>query len=233
VTDSIPTRIPTLDATGLTKRYGRVVALDDVDFAVFPGEVLAVVGDNGTGKSTLIKCLAAVENPDSGIIRLEGEPTRFRRADDARIAGINAVHQSLRADAAIDLGTSLFRDHRVYPEGGFGWVAKQLERRGLRAPRALSTKVVLLDEPTASLGKRESTQVMSVIDMLRGRGLPIVVVLHDLPRAFDIADRVHVQVDGRRAAVVDPRRINVADALAIMRGDLQVPAADQALGPLR
>jgi len=222
-----------LEATGLTKRYGRVVALDDVDFAVFGGEVLAVIGDNGTGKSTLIKCLCGVETPDAGVIQLEGEPMWFRRPEDARIAGINTVHQSLRADAALDLGTSLFRDHQVHPEGGLGWVAKQLEQRGWRTPRALSTKVVLLDEPTASLGKRESAQVMSVIDTLRRRGLPIVVVLHDVPAAFAIADRVHVQADGRRAAVVDPQRVSVADAIAIMRGDLHVDVEDQALGPSR
>jgi len=231
VTDPTPTRTPTLEAFGLTKRYGRVTALDDVDFAVFAGEVLAVIGDNGTGKSTLIKCLAGVEVPDAGAIRLEGAPVRFRGPNDARLAGINTVHQSLHADAALDLGTSLFRDHQVHPPGGLAWVAKQLERKGLRTPRALSTKVVLLDEPTASLGKQESTQVMNVVDMLRRRGLPIVVVLHDVPRAFEIADRVDVQVDGRRAAVVDPHRASVADALAIMCGDLKVDIEDQALGP--
>jgi len=231
VTDPTPTRTPTLEAFGLTKRYGRVTALDDVDFAVFAGEVLAVIGDNGTGKSTLIKCLAGVEVPDAGIIRLEGAPVRFRGTNDARLAGINTVHQSLHADAALDLGTSLFRDHQVHPPGGLAWVAKQLERKGLRTPRALSTKVVLLDEPTASLGKQESTQVMNVVDMLRRRRLPTVIVLHDVPRAFEIADRVHVQVDGRRAAVVDPHRASVADALAIMCGDLKVDIEDQALGP--
>jgi len=231
VTDRVRTRTPTLEATGLTRRYGLVTALDDVDFAVYSSEVLAVIGDNGTGKSTLIKCLAGVEVPDAGIIRLEGAPVRFRGPNDARLAGINTVHQSLRADAALDLGTSLFRDHQVHPPGGLAWVAKQLERKGLRTPRALSTKVVLLDEPTASLGKRESTQVMNVIDMLRRRGLPIVVVLHDVPRAFEIADRVHMQVDGRRAAVVDPHGVSVADALAIMRGNLKVDIEDQALGP--
>jgi fructose transport system ATP-binding protein len=231
VTDPTPTRTPTLEAFGLTKRYGRVTALDDVDFAVFAGEVLAVIGDNGTGKSTLIKCLAGVEVPDAGAIRLEGAPVRFRGPNDARLAGINTVHQSLHADDALDLGTSLFREHQVHPPGGLAWVARQLERKGLRTPRALSTRVVLLDEPTASLGKRESTQVMNVVDMLRRRGLPIVVVLHDVPRAFEIADRVHVQVDGRRAAVVDPHRASVADALAIMRGDVKVNIEDQALGP--
>ena len=210
-----------------------LTALDRVDFAVFDAEVLAVIGDNGTGKSTLIKCLAGVESPDAGIIRLDGEPTRFRGPNDARLAGINTVHQSLHADAALDLGTSLFRDHQVHPPGGLEWVAKQLERRGLRTPRALFTKVVLLDEPTASLGKRESTQVMKVLDMLRRRGLPVVVVMHDVPQAFEIADRIHVQVGGRRAAVVTPQQISVAEAVDIMSGDLKVDVEDQALGPVR
>src|SRR4051794_39604981 len=196
-------------------------------------EGLRVFVDNGAGKSTLIKCLAGVESPDAGTIRLEGEPTAFRGPNDARIAGINTVHQSLRADAALDLATSLFRQHQVHPPGGFAWVAKELERRGLRTPRPLSTKVVLLDEPAASLGKQESAQVMKVIGTLRQRGLPVVVVLHDVRQAFEIADRVHVQVNGRRAAVVAPHNVTVADAIAIMSGTLEVDVSEQALRPVR
>jgi fructose transport system ATP-binding protein len=233
VNDRVPTNIPALDATGLTKRYGDVTALDNVDFALFEGEVLAVIGDNGAGKSTLIKCLAGVESPDAGTIRLDGEPTVFRGPNDARIAGINTVHQSLRADVALDLATSLFRQHQVHPPGGLAWLAKELERRGLRTPRALSTKIVLLDEPAAALGKQESAQVMKVIGSLRQRGLPVVVVLHDVRQALGLADRVHVQVEGRRAAVVAANSVSVADAIAIMSGNLQVDARDQAFGPIR
>jgi fructose transport system ATP-binding protein len=233
VSERVPTHVPALGATGLTKRYRDVTALDNVDFAVFKGEVLAVIGDNGAGKSTLIKCLAGVESPDAGTIRLEGEPTTFRGPNDARIAGINTVHQSLRADAALDLATSLFREHQVHPPGGLAWVAKELERRGLRTPRPLSTKVVLLDEPAAALGKQESAQVMKVIRTLRERGLPVVVVLHDVSQALQVADRVHVQVNGRRASVVAANSVSVADAIAIMSGNLEVDAKDQAFGPTR
>jgi len=233
VSDPSTARTPTLEAIGLIKRYGRVTALDNVDFAVFAGEVLAVIGDNGTGKSTLIKCLAGVETPDAGVIRLDGVPTRFRGPNDARIAGINTRHQSLRADAALELDTSLFRDHQVHPPGGLAWVAQQLERRGLRTPRALATKVVLLDEPAAALGKQESEQVMNVIGMLRRRGLPVVVVLHDVAQAMQVADRVHVQVNGRRAAVVAARRFSVADVVGIMSGKLDVDLDDQAFAPDR
>ena len=233
MSDRVPAHVPALGATGLTKRYGDVTALDNVDFAVFEAEVLAVIGDNGAGKSTLIKCLAGVESPDAGTIRLDGEPTAFRGPNDARLAGINTVHQSLRADAALDLATSLFRQHQVHPPGGFAWLAKALERRGLRTPRPLSTKVVLLDEPAAALGKQESEQVMKVIGTLRQRGLPVVVVLHDVRQALEVADRVHVQVNGRRAAVVAADSVSVADAIAIMSGNLAVDAKDQAFGPIR
>ncbi|HEY4609875.1 MAG TPA: ABC transporter ATP-binding protein [Ilumatobacteraceae bacterium] len=233
MSDPLAAETPALDATGLIKRYGNVTALDQLDFAVFNGEVLAVIGDNGAGKSTLIKCLAGVEFPDAGSIRLGGRPTRFRGPNDARIAGINTVHQSLRADAALDLATSLFREHQVHPPGGIAWLAKELERRGWRTPRALPTKVALLDEPTAALGKQESAQAMKVIRNLRQRGLPVVVVMHDVRQALDVADRVHVQVNGRRAAVVAAHSFAVADAIAIMSGKLDVEVKDQALGPIR
>jgi fructose transport system ATP-binding protein len=233
MTQAVSSRQPTLEGTGLSKTYGKVVALADVDFAVYSNEILAVIGDNGSGKSTLVKCLSGAVRPSSGVIRLEGHVVRFRRPADARIAGINTVYHTTQAGPALDIATSLFRNHEVRTPGPIGQLSKKLEERGLRKPAAgLDSKVIILDEPTAALGRRESTRVMRFVDNLRSRGLPVVFVTHDVSQAFGIADRIHVQLDGRRTAVVSPRTISLGDAAALMSGKLQIARDDQALGPL-
>ena len=232
--DTAATAVPILEGKGLTKVYGTIVALDNVDFALYPNEILAVIGDNGSGKSALIKCLTGAVRPSAGVVRLQGQVVRFRRPDDARIAGINTVYQTTQSAPALDIATSLFRNHEVRTPGPLGQLSKKLEERGLRKPAAaLDSRVIVLDEPTAALGRRESARVMKFVDNLRQRGLPIVFVTHDVSQAFEIADRVHVQVEGRRAAVVTPRTIGVEHALALMSGRLQIDEKDQALGPQR
>ena len=224
---------PALEGTGLSKSYGKVIALADVDFAVYSNEILAVIGDNGSGKSTLVKCLSGAVRPRSGVIRLEGRVVRFRRPADARIAGINTVYQTTQSAPALDIATSLFRNHEVSTPGPIGQLSKKLVERGLRKPAAgLDSKVIILDEPTAALGRRESVRVLKFVDNLRSRGLPVVFVTHNVSQAFEIADRIHVQVDGRRAAVVSPRTISLSDAAALMSGTLEIAEVDQAFGPM-
>jgi fructose transport system ATP-binding protein len=223
-----------LEGIGLSKRYGNAVALDNVDFALYPNEILAVIGENGSGKSTLIKCLSGAVWPNAGVVRLEGQIVRFRRAADARIAGINTVYQTTESAPALDIATSLFTNHEVRTPGPLGQLSKKLEDRGLRKPApALDSKVIMLDEPTAALGRRESARAMKFVNNLRNRGLPVVFVTHDVAQAFEIADRIHVQVEGRRTAVVTPLTVSIDDAVALMSGALQIDVKDQALGPLR
>ena len=182
--------LPVLEAHGLVKVYGSVVALDQTDFAVYPGEVLAVIGDNGAGKSTLVRCLSAAELPDGGTVRLNGAVVRFRTSREARTAGINAVFQSVDAESAIDIATNLYRDREQAHPGPFGKALLWLESKGMRRSAAASdSKVILLDEPTAALGLRESAKVRTFIEHLRGRGLPVVVVSHSIPQVLEIADR--------------------------------------------
>ncbi|MEY2522437.1 MAG: fructose transport system ATP-binding protein [Ilumatobacteraceae bacterium] len=226
--------LPMLECGGLVKKFGSLVALDHADLAVYAGEVLALVGDNGAGKTTLVKCLSGAEIPDEGVVRLDGTAVQFRTSNDARIAGINTVYQSLAVEPALDLAASLFRGHELTMPGHVGKVFKWLETKGLRKPPAsLSTKVILLDEPTAALGARESAQVLRLIDNLRGRGLPIIVASHNLPQVMKFADRIHVQRLGRRAAVITPQSVSITDVVAIMTGALKVDQKDQALGPVR
>jgi fructose transport system ATP-binding protein len=224
--------LPTLEGHGLVKTYGGVVALDHVDFAVYPGEVLAVVGDNGAGKSTLVRCLSGAEIPDAGTMRLDGGLIQFRTTREARLAGINAVYQSLKVDPAMDIVANLFRDREPSRPGPLGKVLAWMESNGLRrAASTFDSKVIILDEPTAALGERESLNVRKLIERLRGQGLPIVLVSHNIHQVFQIADRIHVQRLGARAAVVTRDRVSITDVVAIMSGALRLDENDQTPGP--
>lgn len=226
--------LPILEGHGLVKTYGSVVALDRVDFAVYPGEVLAVVGDNGAGKSSLVRCLSGAEMPDAGTMRLDGGLIQFRTKREARLAGINAVYQSLKAGPAMDIEANLFRDREPSRPGPLGKVLAWMESNGMRKPAsAFDSKVIILDEPTAALDERESLKVRKLIERLRAQGLPIVLVSHNVHQVFQIADRIHVQHCGKRAAVITPQRFSVAEVIAIMGGTLQVDEHDQTLGSVR
>jgi fructose transport system ATP-binding protein len=228
----VPT-LPTLEGKRLVKWYGTVAALDHVDFAVYPGEVLAVVGDNGSGKSTLVRCLSGAERADEGVVRLDGGLVQFRNARDGRMAGVNAVHQSLKAEPALDLKNNLYRDREPGAPGPLGKVFTWMETKGLRKSAAeVASKVIILDEPTAALGARESVAVRKLIEHLRRGGLPIVVVSHSITQVFDIADRIHVQHLGRRAAVISPHTFTRNDVVAIMSGAMHVDEQDQTLRPV-
>jgi fructose transport system ATP-binding protein len=263
------TVVPTLESEGLVKTYGRVVALDGVDFALYPGEVLAVIGDNGAGKSTLIKCLSGAEIPNEGVMRLDGEPIQFRRPIEARNAGIETVYQTLAVAPALDIATNLFLGRELRKPGPLGSVFRMLEGSGMRKrakeqmvalgigtlqhmnqavetlsggqrqavavarAAAFGSKVIILDEPTAALGVRESAQVLKLIENLRDRGMPVILISHNMPQVFEVADRIHVQRLGRRAAVITPQSVSITDVVAIMTGALQVDVKDQALGPVR
>src|SRR3989441_3754113 len=132
--------VPILEARGLVKKYGQVTALNGADFELYPGEILAVIGDNGAGKSTLIKALSGAIQPDEGEIRLDGEPVHFRTPLDARRAGIETVYQDLAVAPALDIASNLFLGREVRRGGPLGRVFRMLDKRAMRkeAARALS-----------------------------------------------------------------------------------------------
>lgn len=248
------TKTPILSAEGLVKRFGRVVALNGTDLELYPGEVLAIIGDNGAGKSSLIKCLSGAMIPDEGTLELEGSATRFRSPQDARNAGIETVYQTLAVAPALDIATNMFLGRERRRAGFLGSVLRMVDRPGMRrdakaalddlgigtlqditqavetlsggqrqavaVARAASfgSKVVILDEPTAALGVKESGQVLQLIADLRSKGLPVILISHNMPHVFEVADRIHIQRLGQRIAVVTPQSHSMSDAVAIMTG---------------
>jgi fructose transport system ATP-binding protein len=244
---------PVLEARSLVKRYGHVTALDGADFELLPGEVLAVIGDNGAGKSSLIKALSGALIPDEGQILLDGEPVRFHTPADARRAGIETVYQDLAVAPALDIASNLFLGREVRRRGLLGRVFRLLDakrmqseagthmqdlkigissmsqavetlsggqRQGVAVARsaAFARHVVIMDEPTAALGVKESGMVLDLIREVRERGLPVILISHDIPTVFEVADRIHVQRLGRRVAVLRRGEVGMADAVAIMTG---------------
>src|SRR5215213_2118368 len=123
---------PVLQARGLVKRYGHVTALNGADFELYPGEILAVIGDNGAGKSTLIKALSGALVPDEGEIYLDGNPVRFRGPLDARRLGIETVYQDLAVAPALDIAENLFLGREIRRPGVLGSVFRMIDKRRMR-----------------------------------------------------------------------------------------------------
>jgi fructose transport system ATP-binding protein len=245
---------PILTARGLTKRYGRVTALDNCDFDLYPGEILAVIGDNGAGKSTLIKALCGAVVPDEGEIKLDGRTVQFTNPMQARDAGIETVYQNLALSPALSIADNMFMGREIRKPGIMGSVFRMLDRKamekmardklselglmtiqnigqavetlsggqrqGVAVARAAAfgSKVVIMDEPTAALGVKESRRVLELILDVKKRGLPIILISHNMPHVFEVADRIHIHRLGKRLCVIDPKEYTMSDAVAFMTG---------------
>ncbi len=245
---------PVLSARGLVKTFGPVVGLDGVDFDLYPGEVLAIIGDNGAGKSTLIKAATGALVPDAGEITLDGKKVEFRRPQDAREAGIETVYQTLAVAPALDIAANMFLGRERRRPGPLGSVLRMLDHKGMRdsagesmaelgigtlqnmgqavetlsggqrqavavaRAAAFATKLIVLDEPTAALGVKETNQVLAMINQVRENGLPVILISHNMPNVFEVADRIHIQRLGRCAGVVTPQSHTPNEVVAIMTG---------------
>jgi fructose transport system ATP-binding protein len=250
---------PVLEARGLTKRYGRVTAIESGDLELLPGEILAVIGDNGAGKSSLIKALSGAVVPDSGEIFLDGERVTFRNPMDARAAGIETVYQTLAVAPGLDIADNLFLGREERKPGILGSVFRMLDKAHMRSEAkrhmnelgvatlqnigqaveslsggqrqavavarsaAFGSKVVILDEPTAALGVKEGNRVLQLIRDVRDKGLPVILISHNMPHVFEVADRIHIQRLGRRATVITPKSHSMSEAVAIMTGAAEPP----------
>jgi fructose transport system ATP-binding protein len=256
MTDSRGARQTTLSARGLVKCYGRVTAVDGADFDLYPDEVLAVVGDNGAGKSSLIKILSGAVIPDAGQIKVDGRTVYFRSPLDARGHGIETVYQDLAIAPALDIASNIFLGREKRCSGLFGLIrtldtatmraeAQRIlddlginiesitqpvetlsggQRQGVAVARAavFGTKAVIMDEPTAGLGVVESGKVLDLIARIRDRGLPVVLISHNMPHVFNIADRIHVHRLGKRVAVVSPKTHTMNQVVGLLTGALKL-----------
>jgi fructose transport system ATP-binding protein len=245
---------PILKARGLYKRYGKVTALNNCDFELYPGEILAVIGDNGAGKSTLIKAISGAVVPDEGQIWLEGQEVAFKTPIEARAAGIETVYQTLAMSPALSIADNMFMGRELRKPGIMGSVFRKLDRarmekfareklnelglmtiqninqavetlsggqrQGVAVARAAAfgSKVVILDEPTAALGVKESRRVLDLIRDVRSRGIPIILISHNMPHVFEVADRIHIHRLGSRLCVIKPQDYTMSDAVAFMTG---------------
>ncbi|WP_299792229.1 ATP-binding cassette domain-containing protein [uncultured Marivita sp.] len=252
---------PILTGRGLVKRYGRVTALDQCDFDLMPGEILAVIGDNGAGKSSLIKAISGAVIPDEGTVTLEGKEVRFTSPIEAREAGIETVYQTLAMSPALSIADNMFMGREIRKPGWRGKWLRQLDRQamermardklsdlglmtiqninqavetlsggqrqGVAVARAAAfgSKVIILDEPTAALGVKESRKVLELIQDVKSRGIPIILISHNMPHVFEVADRIHVHRLGKRLCVIDPKDYTMSDAVAFMTGAKEAPEA--------
>ena len=250
-------------AQGIVKRYGQVTALDGVDFELRAGEILAVIGDNGAGKSSLIKVLSGAVLPDEGTMELDGQPVRFRSPIDARKHGIETVYQDLAVAPAMTIAENLFLGREILKPGILGKLLRLIDKKqmlqdatmhmadlkiGLRSmgqavetlsggqrqgvavarSAAFAKHVVIMDEPTAAQGVKEGNMVLELIRRVRDKGLPVILISHNMPHVFEIADRIHVQRLGKRAAVLNPKAISMSDTVAVMTGAMPVEKIPEA-----
>jgi galactofuranose transport system ATP-binding protein len=223
--DVAMTTAPVLEVAGVTKRFPGTLALDDVSFALRPGEVHALVGENGAGKSTLIKVLTGVYQADEGEVRHLGEPVTFKRPIDAQRAGISTIYQEVNLVPLMSIAGNVFLGReprtkaglvdwsRMYADArellkGYGIdddVKRPLHTLGVGAQqmvalaRAVSTdaKVVVMDEPTSSLEPREVETLFEVLNRLHAEGIAIVYVSHRMDELYRVCDSVTVLRDGR------------------------------------
>jgi D-xylose transport system ATP-binding protein len=240
------TPLPVLAMSGISKRFGAVHALSDVSLEVYPGEVVALVGDNGAGKSTLIKAIAGVSPPDAGEIRWQGQSVHVAMPADAAALGIATVYQDLALCDNLDVVGNLFLGQELTVAGVLDEIAMECrslgllhslsvqlpsvrvqvaalsggQRQSVAIARSLlgDPKVVMLDEPTAALGVAQTAEVLNLIELLRERGLGVILISHNLADIHAVADRVVVLRLGRNAGVFVPGEASQEEIVQAITG---------------
>ena len=242
-----------LSVRNATKRFGPVLALDDVSLDARSGEVLALLGDNGAGKSTLIKCISGVHQIDSGAIAIDGVATAIRSPRDARSAGIETVYQDLALFDNLTPAQNFYAGREIavpawLPRGLRFLKSRQMEeetsrvldrlkvilpkqdatvalmsggqRQAVAVARAsvFARKVVILDEPTAALGLRESRKVLDLVAQLRDEGNAVILITHNMEHVSELASRAVVLRQGRKVGEVIPTKTNQQELVAMIVG---------------
>jgi D-xylose transport system ATP-binding protein len=236
---------PVLSLRGITKTFGAVAALTDVDLDVISGEVVALVGDNGAGKSTLVKVLAGVHAPDAGTITFEGRDVAIRTPGDAQALGIATVYQDLALCENLNVVENLFLGHQLRParldevtmEVRSWELLRELsakiptvripvaslsggQRQTVAIARSLlgDPKLIILDEPTAALGVAQTAEVLNLIERLRERGHGVIMVSHNMADVQAVADHVCVLRLGRNNGVFKVDEVSTEDIVAAITG---------------
>ncbi|MER7621620.1 MULTISPECIES: ATP-binding cassette domain-containing protein [Streptomyces] len=222
---------PVLALRGVSKRFGAVQVLTDVDLEIHAGEVVALVGDNGAGKSTLVKTISGVHPIDEGVIEWEGRPVQLTKPHDAQNLGVATVYQDLALCDNLDVVANLFLGSELASASVLDEIAMEkrarelLDTLSIRIPsvripvaalsggqrqvvaiaRALigDPKIVILDEPTAALGVEQTAQVLDLVERLRERGHGVILISHNMADVRAVADKVAVLRLGRNNGVFD------------------------------
>lgn len=244
--------VPAIRATGMVKHYGHLQALRGASIDLHPGEVVALVGDNGAGKSTFTKVICGALTADAGELAFWGEPTKVQSIHHAHDLGVHTVYQDLALAPHLSVADNLFLGReRIRP----GWrrLLGEMDRRGmveqtqesmsrlgislkdygapvgnlsggqrqaLAVARAITwaTTAVLMDEPTAALGPKQSAIVYETVAAAAQRGLAVLIISHDIPRMLEFAHRIAVMRHGTVVAVREARTLKLTDVIGLMLG---------------
>ena len=248
-----------IEAAHVKKAFGHVQALRDASIKVHHGEVVALLGDNGAGKSTFLRVLQGIHHPDEGEVRIEGQPVNLHSTRDALALGVDTVHQDLALAPDLSVVDNMFLGHEVRQpgmRGRFGALDRgQMMEQAQEALRTLAINLpsltvplrdlsggqrqavavaravmwskvaVLMDEPTAALGARQSEVVCQLMRTVAERGLGVLVVSHDLPRVLTVADRIVILWRGEIAMDAPNEGLTVPQLVATMVGYREATAA--------
>ena len=249
-----PLDVPLLELRAVSKNFGPVQALSNVDLQVPAGQVTALAGDNGAGKSVLIKCIAGIHAPDHGEIRWEGHPVHFRSPRDAAALGIETVYQDLALCDNLDIVENMFLGRErlrylVLDEESMELSARDTltslavtSVRSIRQPVASlsggqrqsvaiakavlwNSRLVIMDEPTAALGVAQTAMVLELVRRLAHRGLAVLIISHNMNDVFQIADRIAVLHLGRMVAVRPAAELNTQIVVELMTTGRSGPIA--------
>ncbi len=237
---------------GISKRFGHVQALTNASITVHPGEVVALLGDNGAGKSTFVKILLGIYSADTGRVVVNDREVQLASIQDAQSRGVEAVHQDLALAPDLSVVDNIFLGHEVIRTGLLGHLGilarRTMRHQAAEALRSLAIElpslhvpvrelsggqrqaiaiaravmwarsVVLLDEPTAALGARQSEIVCQLMRTVASKGLGVLVISHDLPRILQVADRVSILWRGTTVRTAPAADVTVPDIVATMVG---------------
>jgi rhamnose transport system ATP-binding protein len=238
---------PILELNNISKAFPGVQALSDVHFEMLPGEVHALLGENGAGKSTLIKIVSGVHKPDTGDIRMDGQPIHFNNPRDAQAKGIATIYQELSLYPELSVAENIFMGHA--PRNNFGAIdwremqkrAREIldslnihdmdvnrkvgtmtvgNRQRVEIAKALSlnARILIMDEPTAALTEADVQRLFSIVRLLRERGVGIIYISHRLQEVFELADRVTVLRDGHYVDTKPIAEVNENNLISMMVG---------------